>query len=95
MLGKGVYPYEYIDNWTKFNKASLPEKEDFYSHLNIEDITDADYTHTKRAHKDFVIKTLGEYHELYVQSDRILLADVFENFKNICLKIYELFPAKF
>ena len=54
---KGVYPYEYMDNWEKFNETSLPEKEDFYSNLNMEDITDADYVHTKRACKDFEIKT--------------------------------------
>ena len=62
--------------WEKFNETSLPEKEDFYSKLNIEDITDAD---GKRVGKDFEIKNLGEHHDLYVQSDTILLADVFEN----------------
>ena len=68
MLQKGVCPYEYVDNWEKFNKT-LPEKEDFYSHLNMEDITDADYTHGERVCKDFEIKDLGEYHDLYVQSN--------------------------
>ena len=95
LLWKGVYPYEYMDDWEKFNETSLPEKEDFYSHLNMEDITDADYAHTKRVCKDFEIKNLGEYHDLYVQSNTLLLADVFENFRNMCLKIYELDPAKF
>ena len=95
LLQKGVYPYEYMDDWEKFNETSLPEKEDFYSHLNMEDITDADYAHAKRVCKDFEIKNLGEYHDLYVQSDTLLLADVFENFRNMCLKIYELDPAKF
>ena len=76
-------------------RASLPEKEDFYSHLNVEDITDADYVYTKTVCKDFEIKKLEEYHDLYVQSDTLLLADVFENFRNMCLKIYELDPAKF
>ena len=61
----------------------------------MEDSTDVDYAHTKRVSKDFEIKTVGEYHDLYVQSDTLLLADVFENFRNICLKIYELDPAKF
>ena len=55
----------------------------------MEDITDSDYTHTKRVCKDFQIKNLGEYHYLYVQSDTLLLADVFEYFRNICLEIYE------
>ena len=95
MLQKGVYPYEYMDDWEKFNKTSLPEKEDFYSHLNMEDITDADYVHAKRVCKDFEIKSFGEYHHLYIQRDTLLLADVFENFRNICLEIYELHPAKF
>ena len=61
----------------------------------MEDITDADYAHAKRVCKDFEIKNLGEYHDLYVQSDTLLLADVFENFRNMCLKIYELDPEKF
>ena len=78
------------------NETLLPEKEDFYSHLNMEDITDADYAHAKRVCKDFeIIKNLGEYHDLYVQSDTSLLADVSENFGNMCLKIYEIDPAKF
>ena len=94
-MQKDVYPYEYINDWEKFNKASLPEKEDFYSHSNMEDITDADYAHAKRVCKDFKIKNLGEYYDLYVQSDTFLLAHVFENFRNMCLEIYELDPAKF
>ena len=61
----------------------------------MEDITDADYAHTKRVCRDFEIKKLGEYYDLYVQSDTLLLADVFENFRNICLETYELDPAKF
>ena len=83
-----------MDDWEKFNETSSLEKEDFYSHLNMEDITDADYVHAKRVCKDFEIKNLGEY-DLYVQSDTLLLADVLENFRNMCLKIYELDPAKF
>ena len=70
-----------MDGWEKFNETSLPEKEDFYSHLNIEDITDAYYAHSKRVCKDFEIKNLGEYHDLYVQSDTLLLTDLFENFR--------------
>ena len=59
------------------SETSLPEKEDFYCHLNMEDITDADYAHTKIFFKDFEMKNLGEYHGLYVQSNTLLLADVF------------------
>ena len=85
-----------MDNWEKFNETSLPEKENFYSHLNMEDIiTDADYAHAKNFCKDFEIKNLGEYHAMYIQGDTSLLADVFENFRNMCLEIYELDPAKF
>ena len=76
-----------MDDWEKFNETSLPEKEDFYSHLNLEDITDADYAHAKKVCKEFKIKDLGEYHLLYVQRDTLLLADVFENFRNMCIKI--------
>ena len=68
----------------KFDETSLPEKEDFYSHLSMEDITDADYAHAKRVCKDFEIKSLGEYHDLYVPSNTLLLADVFGNFSNMC-----------
>ena len=61
----------------------------------MEDITDADYAHAKRVCKDFETKVLGEYHDLHVQSDPFVLADVLENFRNMCLEIYELDPAKF
>ena len=95
LLRKGIYPYEYMDDWKKFNETSLPEKEDFYIHLNMERITDADYAHAKRVCKDFEIKSLGEYPDLFVQSNTLLLADVFENFRDMYLKIYELDPARF
>ena len=78
---------EYMDDWKKFDETSLSGKEDFYSRLNIGDISDANYTHTKRVCKDFKIKNLGEHHDLYVQSDTLLSDDVFENFRNMCLKI--------
>ena len=94
-MRKGVYLYEYLDDWEKFSETSLPEKEDFHSHLNMEDITDADYAHAKRVCKDFEIKNLGEYQDLYVQSDTLLLADLFENFRNIFIKICNLDPSKF
>ena len=87
LFRKNVYSYEYMDDWEKSNETSLPEKEDFYSHLNMEDITDADYAYTKRVCKDFEIKDVGEYHDFYNQSYTFLLADVF--------KIYELDPAQF
>ena len=89
LLRKGVHPYECMDDWEKFNKTSLPKKENLYSHLNMEDITDADYVHAKRISKNFAIKNIGEYHDLYVQSDTLLLADIFENFRNtVCVLKY-------
>ena len=75
-LRKSVYPCEYMDEWEKFNETTLPEKEEFYSSVNLEDITDADYMHTKRICKDFEIKKLGEYHDLHLKRDTLLLADV-------------------
>ena len=84
-----------MDDWEKLNKAKLPEKEDFCVHLNMEDIIDADYAHANRVCKDFEIKNLGECHDLYVQSDTLFLADVFENFRNMCINIYGLDSAKF
>ena len=95
MLQKGVYHYEQMKVLVKFNETSLPEKEDFYIHLNFEDNTDADYVLAKRVCKDFEIKELGENHDLYVKSNTLLLSDVFENFWNMCLDIYELVPLKF
>ena len=95
LLRKGVYPYEYIDSWERFNEADLPDKESFYSELNKEDITNEDYTYAQKVWKEFNIKNVGKYHDLYVQSDTLLLADVFENFRDKCLEIYELDPAHF
>ena len=77
-----------MDDWEKFNGTSLPEKEDFYIYPNMEDITDADYMHRKRVCKDFEIKNLGAYHDLYVQSDTLILGGVFSNFWNIYLEIW-------
>ena len=73
----------------------MPDKEAFYSNLNIEDITDVDYRHAKRVFKNLSNKNLGNYHDLYVQSDTLLLADVFDSFRNMCIKVYELDPAHF
>ena len=95
LLRKGVHPYEYIDDWEKFNETTLPEKEEFYRNLNMEDITDADYMHVKKVCKDLEIKNLGEYHDLYLKIDTSLLAAVFENFRKMCLKIYKIDPVKF
>ena len=84
-----------MDSWERFNETSLPDKEAFYSNLNMEDITDVDHRHAKRVFKNLTNKNLRDYHDLYVQSDTILLVDVFENFRNMCIKVYELDPANF
>ena len=72
-----------MDDWEKFNETPLPENDDFYCHLIMENITDADYAHPKRVCKDCEMKNFGEYHDLHVQSDTLLLADAFENFRNM------------
>ena len=92
LLRKIAYPYEYMDEWENFSETSLPEEE-FYSNLNTDNITDVDYMHAKRVCKDFEIKNLGEYHKLYLHI--LLLAHVFENFRKLCLEIYQLHPLKF
>ena len=84
-----------MDELGKFNETSLPEKEDFSIHLNMGDPIDTDYSHAKRVSKDFERKNLVEYHDFYVQINTLLLSDVFENFRKMCLKIYKLDPAKF
>ena len=84
-----------MDSWEKFSKTSLPDIKAFYSKLNEENITDKDYAHTQEVWEVFEIKNCGEYHDLYVQCDKLLLAAVFENFRDKCIKIYELDPAHF
>ena len=86
LLREGVYPYEYIEDEDKFNETTLPKKETNYSKLNMEDITNADYMHAKRVYKDFETKYLREYHDLYLKCDSLLLADVFKNFRKMCMK---------
>ena len=90
-----VYNYKYIDDWEKFSETSLPENETFYIHLNMEDITDADYMHSKRVCEDLKIKNLEEYHDLYVEGNALMLADIFKKLRNMCIEIYELEPTSF
>ena len=79
-----------MDSSERFDETSLPDKKAFYSKLYLEDITDKDYTHAQKVFEEFKLKNLGEYYDPYVQSDTLLLADVFENFRNICTEIFEL-----
>lgn len=92
---KGVYPYDYMNSWDKFNETKLPSKDDFYSQLNEEHITDQDYERAKQIWNRFKIKNLGDYHDFYLATDVYLLADVFENFRDMCLDYYGLDPAHY
>ena len=84
-----------MDNWGEFDETSIPPKETFYSKFKLEDIRDADYEHAQKVWEVFRISNRGEYHGLYAQTDTLLLSDVFENFSNMCLEIYELDPVYF
>ena len=95
LLRKGVYPYEYANTWERFSEISSPSKKDFNSNLNMEDISDIDYRHANNVFKVFTLENLGDYHDLYLQSDTLVLADVFNNFRDMCLKEYELDLAHF
>ena len=95
MLKKGVYPYEYMDRWERFNETSLPPKKDFYGELNLEDISNEDYTHAQKVWDVFEIRNLDEYHDFHVQTDTFLLADVFEKFRDTRTEIYGLDPSHF
>ena len=90
---KGVYPYDYMNSFDKFGEEQLPAKDKFYSRLSEEDITKEDYEKAKNIWKHFNIKNLGEYHDLYLKTDVLLLTDVFENFRDVCMKDYGLDPA--
>ena len=94
MVRKGVYPYDYMDSFDKFN-SPLPKKEEFYSILNNEHISDENYKHAQNVWNTFNFKNMGEYHDLYLQSDILLLTDVFENFRKTCLEYYKLDPCHY
>ena len=95
MVRKGVYPYEYMDGWEKFEEAGLPPKDAFYSGLNMKGISDQDYEHAQQVWNTMEKKALGCYHGTSLKTDVLLLADVFETFRNTCLKHYKLDPAHF
>ena len=95
MTRKGVYPYDYMDSFDKFNKTELPTKEEFYSILIDEHISNEDYTHAQNVWNTFKLQTMGEYHDLYLKSDILLLADVFENFRRTCVQYYKLDPCHY
>ena len=86
LLKKGIYPYEYMDSFERFGETELPEKEKFYSSLSGKGITDEEYAHAQKVWSTFKCQNLGDYHDLYVAIDVLLLADVFENFRKVCLQ---------
>ena len=92
LLRKSVYLYEEMDSWEKVDNTSLPDRKAFYSNLNLQDIS---VVHAPKVWNVFEIRHRGEYHDLYVQCDTILLPDVFENVRNMCLDIYGLDPVYF
>ena len=92
---KGVYPYDYMNSWSKFEETGLPSKEEFYSILNDEDISNEDYSHAQKVWQQFNIQDMGEYHDLYLKTDVLLLADVFESFRKTCSQYYKLDPAHY
>ena len=95
LIQKGIYPYEYMDSWDKFKETSLPSIEKFYSNLNISGVSDEDYEHACRVWREFGIKNMGEYHDLYLRTDVILLANLFKSFRRVCLENYGLVSITF
>ena len=95
MKKKGSYPYDYMDSFKKFKQTTLPEKDEFYSLLIDKHISNEEYDHAKHVWKIFKIKNMDEYHDLYLKSDVLLLADVFEQFRKTCLKSYKLDPCHY
>ena len=95
MIRKGVYPYEYMNGWKKFEETSLPPKDAFHSRLNMKGVSDQDHEHAQQVWITMDKKTLGCYHDTYLKTDVLLLADILEAFRNTCLKNYELEPEHF
>ena len=95
MSQKGVYPYDFMDSFEKFDQTELPTKDQFYSVLNDQHITNDEYDHARKVWKAFKIKTMGEYHDLYLGSDVLLLTDVFESFRKSYLQYYKLDPCHY
>ena len=95
MVQKGIYPYDCMDSFEKFNETKLPTKDEFYSILNDEHISNEDYQHAQNVWEVFKLRNMGEYHDLYLKSDILLLADVFENFRRTCLEYYKLDPCHY
>ena len=95
MKQKGVYPYDYMDSFSRFNEKKLSNKDDFYSILNDEHISDTQYVHTIKVRETFKLRNMGEYHDLYLKTNVLLLADVFKNFGKTCMQYYKLDPCHY
>ena len=95
LIRKGIYPYEYMDSWNRFNETRLPSKDKFYSNLYMSGVGDSEYEHARNVWREFRIRNMGEYHDLYLKTDTILLANVFESFRSVCMENYGLDPAHF
>ena len=95
LIRKGIYPCKYMDSWDKFKEMSLPSIEKFYSNLNMSGVSDGDYQRACRVWREFGIRNMGEYHDLYLRTDVVLLANVFESFRRVCLENYGLNPSHF
>ena len=95
LIKKGIYPYEYMNDWDKFKETALPPEKAFYSKLSMVGVREEDYEHARRVWGELGIKNLGEYHDVCLKTDVILLANVFEAFRKVCLKNYGLDPAHF
>ena len=95
LIRKGIYPYEYMDSWDRFEETNLPPKDSFYSALSMSGVSETDYEHARNVWREFGINNMGEYHDLYLKTDVILLANVFEAFRNVCLNNYGLDLAHF
>ena len=95
LIRKGIYPYKYMDSWDKFEETSLPSIEKFYSNLNMSGVNDDDYEHACSVWPEFRIRNMGEYHDLYLRTDVVLFANVFESFRRVCLANYGLNPSHF
>jgi hypothetical protein len=95
LLKKGVYPYEYMDHWGRFGEKRLPGRSAFYSSLYEEGVNEENYLRAKRVYRRFNCEHLGDYHDLYLKTDVLLLADVFEDFRRVCLGSYKLDPVHY
>ena len=95
VITKGIYPYEYMNNFDKFNETQLPDIKCFYSSHNDETVIEEQYKYAKKVWETFKIKNMGEYHDFYLKTDVMLLSDVFENYRDLDLKTYNVDPARY